>query len=255
MTGIKRIIPALIALVLLGGCSKFLKRNDELIGADFYYKRGLEMVEKKDYTRAVENFQIVVDSFPGSAIVDHAQFMLGQSHFLSEEYLTAAYEFERVYRDYPSSKWAPEGHYRKALSYYMESPDARLDQENTILAIGEFNRFIDNYPRNEFVKEAQERIEELVTKLAYKEYLAADLYRKMKNYDAAIMYYNYVLEEYPRTVWAHHSRFGIGLVHYKKKEYETARTWFQLVLNAEIDNELKEDAEKMIEAIEKRTSD
>jgi len=244
-----------LTLAMLSGCSTLMKKNDELIDADFYFERGMEMVKKTDYTRAVENFQIVVDSFPGSTIVDHAQFMLGQSHYNSEEYITAAYEFERVYKDYPSSKWAPEAHYHKALCYYMESPSARLDQVNTVMAIGEFNRFKDTYPRNPQVEEADKKIEELVAKLAYKDYLSAELYRKMKNYEAALLYYNYILRDYPRSVWANYARLGIGEVHFKQEEYETANTWFQLVFNAEVDDDLRKKAEKRIEDIVKKSAE
>lgn len=238
-----------IILVLVTGCSRFAKRDKELSEEMYYFDRGMEFMKKKDYPKAVENFQIVVDSFAGSAIVDNAQFLLAEAHFKSEEYITAAFEYERVYKDYPSSKFAPQAHFQKALCYYMESPKAILDQENTSLAIDEFNRFIDTYPTNEFVKEAHAKIDELTAKLAYKEYLAAELYKKMKHYDAAIIYYKYVISEYPRTIWAHYSRFGIGEVHFKKKEYESAKSWYQLIINADVDAELKEKAVKRLDEI------
>lgn len=244
-----KIVLVTLILLLAAGCSKLKRREKELSEDMFYFQRGMEMMEKKNYPKAVENFQVIVDSFAGSAIVDQAQFLLAEAHYKSEEYITAAFEYERVYKDYPSSKFAPQAHYQKALCYYMESPQAKLDQENTRFAIDEFNRFIDTYPTNEFVKDAHTKIDELTAKLAYKEFLSAELYRKMKHYDAAVIYYRYVIAEYPRTVWAHYSRFGIGEVHFKKKEYESAKSWYQLIINADVDAELKTNAVKRLDEI------
>ena len=73
---------------------------------------------------------------------------------------------------------------------------------------------------------------------------------KNKKFEAALIYYRYVISEYPRTIWAHYARLGIGEVHFKKKEYEQAKNWFQLIINADVDAELKEKAEKKLDKIE-----
>ncbi len=245
----------LLAAVLSAGCSGKLKREEELLDENFYFNRGMERMEKKDYVKAITDFQIVVDSYSDKPIVDHAQYMLGEAHYMSEEYLTAAFEFERVYTDYPSSPFAPEAQYKKALCYYMESPDARLDQDNTQKAIDEFNRFIDTYPSHELVEEAQEKIAELSDKLAYKEYLNGETYRKLKEYDAALFYYRFVIEEYPRTYWSDYSRFRIAEVHYRKEEYELARERLLVVLNSDIEDDLRGDVVELMDKIESEISE
>jgi len=244
----------ILAVCLAAGCSQKLRRDEELLDEQFYFNRGMQMMKKKDYIKAVTDFQTVVDSFSDKPIVDHAQFMLGEAHFMAEEYLTAAFEFERVYTDYPSSPFAPEAQYKKALCYYMESPDARLDQENTQLAIDEFYRFIDTYPTNDLVEEAQKKIAELQAKMAYKEYLNGETYRKLKIYDAAIFYYRWVIKEYPRTIWADYSRYRIAEVHFKKKEYELARERLLVVINADIDKDLRKKAVELMDKIESELS-
>ena len=226
----------------------------EELDAQYYFNHGMELMGKKDYLRAIEDFETVVNSFASSAIVDHAQFMLAEANLMSEEYLAATYEYERVYMDYPSSEFAPEAHYKKSLCYHKLSPTATLDQENTQFAIDEFNRFIDDYPSHPLVSEAQEKIEELTAKLAYKEYLNAELYKKSKHLEnhleAALFYYRYVIDKYPRTIWADYARFGIGEVNFKREEYEIAKEIFLLLVNKDADMELKKKASKMLERIE-----
>jgi len=253
---ITKVLPVFLLVSCAAGCFLLPKKSDELFNDQFFFERGKKYMDKKDYLKAVTDFETVVESFSASEIVDHAQFMLGEAYFKSEEYVTAAYEYERVYIDYPSSSFAPEAHYKKALCYYMESPSAILDQENTRLAVEEFNRFIDNYPSHPLVEESQKKIEELTAKLAYKEYLNAETYKKLwKQYDgaleSALYYYRYIIKKYPRTIWADYSRYGIGEVHFKKKEYEKAKEMFLLVVNADVDAELKEKASKMLDEIEK----
>jgi outer membrane protein assembly factor BamD len=256
LTSYHRIIPVFLALTIAFtalGCSSRMKNRELTLDAHYYFDRGMEEMKKKDYPKAVEDFQTVVESFSGSEIVDEALFNLAEAHFKNEDYLTSAYEFERVYADYPSSPYAPEAQYKKALSLFMESPKASLDQDNTEKAIREFNLFVENYPDNKLIADAQGKLEELKEKLAYKDYLAAELYYKMKYYDAAIISFQTLIKEYPRSSWVDDSEYGIGLAHMKKKEYDKAATVFnQLMAGEKTDPGIKKKATKQLAEVKKR---
>ncbi len=244
----KKIFSLIILVCLVCGCSKTV--NKEVINAQFYYDRGMDYMKRKDYIKALADFQTVVESYQGSELVDKAQFMLAEANYSNEDYLTAAYEYERVYTYYPSSTHAVEARYKKALCYYNESPKAVLDQVNTLLAIDEFNRFIDNYPQDKLVENARARIEELEEKLAYKEYKNAEIYRKPKKYESAIIYYRFVISDYPKSIWANESRYGLGLVYLKQKDYERAKEMFSFVVNTNVSEDLKNRASNKLEQIE-----
>jgi len=218
--------------------------------AQYYFDRGQEAMKKKDYVKAIGDFQTVVESFSESEIVPHAQFMLAEAHFKSEEYITASFEYERVYIDYPASDWAMDAQFKKALCYFMESPSARLDQGNTNLAIDEFNRFIDNYPNSELTEEAQKNIAELRAKMAYKEYLNGETYEKLKYFEAATIYYQYIIDTYPRTLWAEYARFGIAEVQFKMDEYEKAKSTLMPLLNRDIEKDLRNKIVSLMDDIE-----
>ena len=127
-----------------------------------------------------------------------------------------------------------------------------MDQENTLLAIDDFNRFIDNYPRHELVAEAQKYIDELRAKLAYKDYKAAELYRKLKKYESALLYYRIVIRDNPRTIWAYEARYGMGLIYLKQGNFEKAREMFKFLINTNMNEDLKNKALKKLSDIEKR---
>ena len=266
---------SLLVLLILG-CSKGVER--EIRDDSFYFERGLKYLEKKNYENAIKDFQTVVDTGT-SAIVDHAQFMLGETHYRNEDYLTAAFEYTRVYMDFPSSNFAADAWYKKAMCYFMESPRANLDQENTLLAIDEFNRFIDNFPRHDLVEDARKKIIELEEKLSYKEYRNGEQYRRMKEYDSALIYYESVIEGFPKTVWADYCRYSMGIVHIKllekelkkvkrfkeknetekydeasktaQKERKLAKDMLTLVINSDTDTDLKKKASQKLSELEK----
>ncbi|MFC1538956.1 outer membrane protein assembly factor BamD [Candidatus Latescibacterota bacterium] len=237
--------------LMLGCASSNLNKE---ANAQFYFDRGMQYMERKDYIKAQTDFQTVIESYPASVLVDRAQFMLGEANYNNEDYITAAYEYDRVFKDYPSSNYAEEARYKRAMCYYHESPKAALDQENTLLAIDEFNRFIDNFPRSKFADDTQECIDELREKLAYKDYRNAETYRKLKKFEAAIQYYRYVIKDYPRSVWADESQYGIGLVYLKQKNYERAKEVFQRLVSLNVSEVLKNKASKKLSYIEKKTN-
>ena len=206
------VIGAAFVLAGFSGCAKLAQQK--IVDDQFYFDRGMKYMEKKDYVKAIDEFQAVVD-YSGSEIVDKGQFMLGEAHYMNEDFITAAYEYERVYMDLPSSEYAAEAWYKKAMCWFMESPKSYLDQENTRLAIDEFKRFIENFPFDKRGEDAREKINELQEKLARKDYLNAEQYRKRKQYDAALIYYNSVIDQFPQSIWIGYCRYGMGLVNMK----------------------------------------
>lgn len=262
-------------LLLSFGCAKTAQK--EIREDQFYFDRGMKNMQKKNYVNAIQDFQTMVESHPNSAVIDKAQFMLAEAHYKNEDYVTAAYEYERVYMDYPSSEYAAEAWYKKAMCWYMESPKANLDQENTRLAIDEFQRFVDNYPFDPHADDARKQIKELQEKLAYKDYRNAELYQKMKAYDAALIYYELVISEHSQSAWVDFSRYGMGLVHMKlmdrelnklkkidandqlmtdkikenaRKEYDQAKMLFTMVVNSNAISYLKKEASGKLSELE-----
>lgn len=86
--------------------------------------------------------------------------------------------------------------------FYLDSPDARLDQDATVKGIAALQEFIDLFPESDKVQEAVKLIDELTNKLAYKEYLNAKLYFNLgnylgNNYESAVITAQNALKKYP----------------------------------------------------------
>lgn len=162
----------------------------------------IKLYTDEDYLEAINELQAILLQYPGSSISDDAEFYLAKTRFDREEYIMAAFEFSKLIKNMPASDFVPESQYMLAECYYELSPNFNLDQKYTRKAIQEFQAFIDFFPTNERVADAEKKIDELNNKLAEKTFLIAHIYEKMDYLKAAIIYYNEVIETYHDTPYA-----------------------------------------------------
>jgi outer membrane protein assembly factor BamD len=127
-------------------------------------------------------------------------------------------------RSYPASPRVPEAQYKLALSYYQLSPRPALDQQYTRKAIDEFQSFVEYYPSNTLAADAEARIKELDGKLARKLYEAARQYVVLERYNAAIRYFDDVIDQYHDTDWAPLAFLDKIEVLINRKKYPDAQT-------------------------------
>jgi outer membrane protein assembly factor BamD len=195
----KKLILFFIPFIIAGCSSSFdttnLSPSERLAHAQKLYN-------DEDYLEALNEFQSIILQFPGNAVVDDAQYYLGLSRYQREEYILAGYEFSKLIKTMPASELVSEAQYMLAQSYYELSPVFSLDQTYTKKSIEEFQAFIDFFPANPRVTEAEQKIQQLNSKLAQKEYNNAVIYEKMEYYNAALIYYNTVSELYHDTRFA-----------------------------------------------------
>ena len=162
----------------------------------------IKLYQEDDSEEAVKEFEAVILQYPGSSIIDDAQYYLAMTRFQREEFILAAYQFSKLIKGMPSSEFLADAQYMLANCYYELSPDFTLDQQYSKKAIEEYQVFIDFFPLNPKVAEAEIRIKELNDKLARKEFDAARIYSKMEYYTAAFKYYDAVMEIYHDTQYA-----------------------------------------------------
>jgi len=187
-------------LLLILGCSS--TRDVGEMGADDRLQYALSLYNDEDYEDAATEFEALLLQYPGSSIVDDAQYYLGMCKYQRDEFILAAYEFSKLIKNLPASEFVANAQFMLAESYYELSPNYTLDQKYTAKAIEEYQAFIDFFPLNEKVGEAEQKISELNDKLARKEYSIAYIYQKMQYYTASLKYYDAVVEVYHDTPYA-----------------------------------------------------
>ncbi|ARA93043.1 outer membrane protein assembly factor BamD [Rhodothermaceae bacterium RA] len=194
------------AMLLMSGCGGSGRLRYE--SPSEAYEKGMAFYERGKYDRAIEYLRGVFDFGRTNEWAGDAQYYLAQAYYRNGDYIIAASEFSRFAEIYRSDPRAPEAHYMQAMSYYQLSPQFELDQTETRRALNEFLLFIERYPNNPLVPEANARILELRNKLAHKMYASAGLYERRELHEAAAFYYERVFDQYPDTPWADDALVG-----------------------------------------------
>lgn len=182
------------------GCSSAVDTSK--FNAEEFYNYAFKLYNDEDYELALQEFQSFLLQYSGSAFNDDAQYYLGMTYFKRKQYLLSAYEFSKLIKNIPASPFVPDAQFNLAESYYELSPSYPLDQTYTKKAIEEFQAFIDFFPSNTKVEDAENKIKFLTDKLAQKDYQSALIYEKMEYEKAAIKYYANVAETYHDTKYA-----------------------------------------------------
>lgn len=213
----------LIAVVLSsGGCSS----SGETLNTDDPEK-AFEIAKRKfdrgDYVGAIEDFSLIKVVFPGTGVIEKAQFYTAESYFKQKEFLLAAYEFDTFLRNHSISMLYPQARYKLALCYYNLSPKYSLDQEFTRLAINEFLGYLEQFPQDNNVSDAELKVKELRNKLAYKDFVTAENYLKLDNNRSAAVYFQSVYDNYLESDWADDAMLGHSEALMNGKKFEDAK--------------------------------
>ena len=237
-----------ILLFTMFACSPSLNTAQMTMQEHLDY--AMSLYEDEDYQYAVTEFQALILQYPGSAINDDAQFYLGMTYFKKGQYLLAVYEFSKLIRDIPASEFVPESQYMLAESYYELSPHYSLDQQYTKKAIDEFQAFIDFFPTNDKVEDAEQKIAVLNDKLAEKEYNNAVIYERMEYYRAATKYYEEVAEIYHDSKYAPLALYRRANILIQRNETQDAITDINMFLSRYPDNEYAPEMKELLEKLQ-----
>ncbi|MBU0561055.1 MAG: outer membrane protein assembly factor BamD [Bacteroidetes bacterium] len=190
----------LVVAVIIAGCSG--TKDIAVLTPEEHFNYAMEFYNDEDFEEAINEFQTILLQHPGSTINDDAQYYLGMAYFSREQFLLGAYEYSKLIRDIPASPFVPESQFMLSECYYQLSPPYQLDQVYTKKAIDEFQAFIDFFPVNPKVEEAENKIKEMNKKLAKKEYESAVIYEKIEYFNASIQYYDHLISTYHDTEFA-----------------------------------------------------
>lgn len=199
----KYLISLLLVVFTLASCGdyqKLLKSTD----AELKYTKAVEYFDKGDFIRASTLFDAIAGYFKGTERSEMVLNYLAKSYMGQKDYFSASEYYTTYIKTYPKGKFIIEAKYMIGYCFYLDSPDARLDQAATISAITAFQEFIELFPESERIQDANKYLEEMTNKLAYKSYLNAKLYYNLgnyggNNYESAVICAQNTLRTYPAT--------------------------------------------------------
>jgi outer membrane protein assembly factor BamD len=241
------VCPLVFALLCLGclSCSRQQVRDrmdpeDRLILAD-------QLRSQDKCVSAVAEYEKLLSEFPAPQVAESARFNLAVCRLELEQYDLARTEFEDFIDSHPKSDLIDNALYMIAMSYLRAAPRAERDQSNTINAMNELLLLLREYPDTDVRSDAEEAIAECRSQLAKKEYLAGELYLKMKDYRAAHVYLDSVLETYRDTPWAPRALILKGRAYIGEKRLEEAEAAFRQVIEEFPQSDARREATRELE--------
>jgi len=213
---------------------------------------GLENLEKEKYLQAQIDFRYVLIRGTGTDLGDDAQYYLGEAFFRNEEYLLAVSEYEKLTRRMGFSPFVEDARFKICEAYRIESPKYYHDQEYTEKALERYQEFIDDFPNSQFTDDIISSINILREKLAEKLFESGILYMKMEEYESAKIYFQLVIDSYYDTPIIFVAQKEMVKALAKNREIENAIAYLK---DHEIDlvsKDLYDDADKTIKIMEKK---
>ncbi|HUF56435.1 MAG TPA: outer membrane protein assembly factor BamD [Thermohalobaculum sp.] len=202
-----RLAGIVVLAATLAGCSRvgglFGGDDDEPtledLTAEQIYSRGTAELEDGDAEAAAETFDEIERLYPFSQLAKRAMIMSAYASYEAGDMASARAAARRYLDLYPADEDAAYAQYLIGLTHYDVIVDIGRDQSSTQEAQEALTTTVQRYPRSEFARDAQLKIDLTDDHLAGKEMSVGRYYLKRKHYTAALNRFSRVIEDYQTT--------------------------------------------------------
>lgn len=117
------------------------------------YDNAFELLKQSRYNDAIVDFRSLIAEFPNGALVDDAQYWIGEAYYVTRDFENALEAFETVVDQYPNSQRVPEALLKLG---YVQAELGQTDQARRTL-----NQVITQYPGSRVAISAETRLSKL----------------------------------------------------------------------------------------------
>ena len=173
--------------------------------------------------KAAQIFEQVVKNGPFSKVGPDAQFRLGLAYEKQKDYISAVHAYEKLLERHAKHPLAETAQFEIGWAYRMEAARSEYDQNNANQAISAFSDFLLKYPGSRMAARADDLRAELKQEQSRGLFQIGEFYEKRRNYTAARIYYNEVIEQNPRSEWANTAQRKLTVLAARQKETPTTQ--------------------------------
>jgi tol-pal system protein YbgF len=117
------------------------------------YNRAFDKLKSGSYGDAIAAFQTFMKRYPASALLDNAQYWIGEAYYVTRDYDLAARAFRAVGERFPASRKAPDAMLKLG---YTQFEQKRLTEARATL-----RQVAERFPGTDAARLAQERLQKL----------------------------------------------------------------------------------------------
>jgi len=221
--GVKRLVlaVAVIPAVILSSCGGPYSAR-KMVEPERKLSIASSLFDKGKYKEASVEYKDFLAAFAGDERSDFAQFRLAESYRLDGDYPLAAVEYRILINDYGYSEYVDDAFYLEGLCAFMQRQRPERDQSKTYEALGRINRFLQVFKDSPLRPEAEKTRDRIHDILGEKDFKNGMLYFSRKHNNAALLYLDKVISDYPSTIWAARSRYYSGRIAEMNGDMEAA---------------------------------
>ena len=193
-------IKSIIFLILLMSCSSSEKDNETLLLNDVEtYQSGLSLLEKRDYKKAVDEFNNLSLNYPFSSLAKKSDIMTAYSLYENNEIKKAISKLENYIEMNPKDEFSDYAHYLLAMCYYIQVSSQGRDPSLSKKALNSFKLILTKYPNSKYAKDSRIKVEYIQNALAVNELNIGKFYLKKNAPASSIKRFKSILQNYQNT--------------------------------------------------------
>ncbi len=204
--------------------------------AEEIYGIGLQAREQEDWADAAEAFEFILFS-PGFDKAAEARLLLADVQYSNGLYIESRSEYQRVIDRFPADTVAVRAALGVCRSLASLSPIPQRDQAFTRQARLACRQVAGDFAGTVTGLEGARLADEMVLKLAERDYDTGRHYLRRGLLDSALLYFEEVASEYPDTEWAPWALYRMIEVFDRIGYVRDAETTRDLLLEAYADSE------------------
>ena len=224
----------LIALLIsVASCSsnnaeKSIKPK-ELISLEKLYTDAYSNFENGNSDTVVQLFEMVERDYSYTEWGPRASLMRAYLYYDAGDYVTALTNLQRFKQRHSGSKNIQYVEYLIAICMFEQINLVSLSQENTDLALRQFEKVILNYPNSAYATDAKFKIDLINEQLAGKEMYIARYYAKREKWLPALYRLNNVFKNYQTTIFIEEALHRLVEIHYIIGNIDTAKKYASIL--------------------------
>ncbi len=212
-------------MLFLISCSSNKETKDTVSinsSPEILYIEAMAIFKNNDFEGALIKFKEIESKYPLSNEAVQSQIMSGFIDYLSMEYESAIFKYNRVIQKYPSHKNIDYVFYIKAMCYFEQISHEELDSNNNMEALENFEQVILRFPESDYAKDSKLKIILVKENIAAKHMDVGRFYMKNDKYIAAMNRFKIVIEEFAQTKFTPEALFRLVEIYYKLGMIEEA---------------------------------
>jgi outer membrane protein assembly factor BamD len=185
------------------------KRTSEILESKFQV--GVAQMEKNQ-RRAINIFEKIIAMHPLGPLAADAHIKIADCYFELGHYEEALDTYERFLENFPRNEWVPYVQYQIPLTKLSHERQQERNSGLLTSAREGFEIYLVSNPRGVHAEDAKRMIEEIRIIEAEREFNIGEFYLRVKKPASAAMYFEFVRNDFPGTVWAEKASDRLGFL-------------------------------------------